>query len=301
MFDICIPSYNREELLFVMLDSIPDSVNVHVSDNGGCYRENEMFKLHGNVTMYPSESIIPMFNNWARAASLSKERFFFLPSDDDIYYPQMIEIVNNVLNDISQNDLGDISMIVFGHDLIDGNGDKISSWSPAVEGIFSEVESFEQFRFGVDARMPSILINKLKYDEIGGINLALQHTAADSELVQKLALAGKVVFSKKTVSAYRVWPGSETHKKIASAEWSNDIDLWMRNLSSLLHKNKYSSSFVNRTVDEIKLRNIVAGVFYCDCIKHMINFLRINRYPYRATLKTQLRLVYRIMMKVLNK
>lgn len=301
MFDICIPSYNRDKLLSLMIDSIPDSINVHISDNGGCYRENKALNSHHNVTMYPDESIIPMFNNWARAASLSKERFFFLPSDDDIYYPQMKEIVTDILKDIYTNDIDDVSMIVFGHDLIDGNGDKISSWHPAVEGTFVGNESFEQFRFGVDARMPSILINKQKYDEIGGINLALQYTAADSELVQRLALAGKVVFSQKTVSAYRVWPGSETHKTIATEEWSNDIDLWMRNISFLLHKNHYSSRFVNRTTDEIKLRNIVAGVFYCDSIKQMIDFLRINKYPYRATLKTQLRLVYRIMMKVVKK
>lgn len=301
MFDICIPSYNREKFVSLLTNSIPDDISVNVSDNGGFYVHSDILKKRNNVHVFHSEEVLPIFTNWNMAVSFSKSPLFFLPSDDDLYYGNMLQVVNDELETIQANQLSDISMVVFGHDLIDENGKVLSSWRPPCEGLVDSDKAFEIFRFGVDARMPSVLINRKKYDDIGGINISLQLTAADSELIQKLALAGKVVFSKEIISGYRVWPGSLTHKKIASIEWVEEIDKWTRNISSLLYKKNYTKAYIKKTTDEIKLRNIVAGVFYADGVKGMVQFLCMNKYPYHATLKTQLRLLYRIILKVINK
>ncbi|MNZ10373.1 hypothetical protein D3C78_272160 [compost metagenome] len=300
-FNICIPSYKRESLLQVMINSISDDILVCISDNGDFYKKNRTFHGKANVFIHGCAPVIPMFSNWVRAASLSEEPFFFLPSDDDLYYQGLEVKVSKTVDSISDQDMSNVSMIVFGHNIIDEFGNVLSSWVPPVEGIFESKAAFEVFKFGVDARMPSILINKEKYQNVGGINTAFQLTAADSELIQKLALTGKVIFSKEIISAYRVWPGSLTHKKIASEEWSREIELWMSNIVPLLYAEKYSSSFIKEVTDEIRLRNIITGVSYADGIKSLIQFLFIKKYPRHAKMKTHMRLILQVLKKFIHK
>ncbi|WP_153012867.1 hypothetical protein [Pseudacidovorax intermedius] len=283
---IAIPTYNRSELLNDLLNSIPEAAPVWVSDNGGL---TEKGKINRNVNLEFSgcADVIPMFSNWNRAARLvtPDQSHVIIPSDDDKYLAGGLEHIRDIL---VQNPEAD--MIVCGCDLIDESGSVFHTYRPERDEILVGEPAFRKFIKGVDARMPAIAFKRTTFEKLGGLDSSFELTAADSDLVQRCALNGKVVFSTTVVGQYRVWRGSLTHAKIASDQWMAEIEKWLKKIDVELDNGSLDlQADWRKARAEIAARNLLSaiGLLYAGKrYEELIQFRKKYPIPAGASLRT---------------
>lgn len=289
---ITIPTYNREEKLVEILKSIPDGFKVAVSDNGSTISD-EVISEYQNVDFVKTPSVVNMFENWNLAIkNMSNCDYIIIPSDDDLYYPDSF---NKISKSIKESD--DVDIFVFGNNFIDENQKIINKYSPSVNKVLNAPLGFEEFKKGVQARMPSIVFKKTFLDKVGYFDEIFKFTAADSELIQRCLLLGKSAFIPDIISGYRVWEGGLTHKTIATQGWINEISLWTDKISSLASEeyDKINKVFFSKKYEDIiYAENLLVGLVllfrqkkYEECINHYISC----RFPKKATLTIKIKII----------
>lgn len=288
-YSLAVPTFERYDELQKLLDSISKSVSIYISDNGSTLPAS-LLQQYSNAVVSKVFPAVLMFPNWNLAANLVQTEWLAIPSDDDIYYPESFQIIERCLEQYA-----DMDMIVFGFNTINADGQVLSSWIPQLETCIAP-SGFVNFKYGVDARMPSILIKLKLFKELGGFDEGFRFTAADSEFVQRAALIGDVQFIPEVVAGYRVWEGGMTHNKISSVEWMEEIDRWCHRISSFC-KERNINIYSKRINDEIYARNLVGGIIgarkssgYMAAWAHLTRC----RYPFRALVRTQLSLWYKL-------
>lgn len=289
-YGLAVPTYKRDVELKKLLVTIPEQVPVYISDNGATLPIS-FEKERKNTFIQKVATVVPMFPNWNLAASSVKEEWLAIPSDDDIYYPGAFEIIDRCLGLYA-----DADMIVFGHNIIDENEKILSSWTPKL-AAFDAPAGFSQFQYGVDARMPSIFIKRELFHRLNGLDENFSITAADSDILQRLALVGKVQFVPEIISGYRVWEGGTTQKRIASKEWMNDIEYWCKRIAEFSLEQKIDLD-MERIGDEIFARNLMSGILamkkqngYIAAWRYFLEF----RFPRAAMSFTKIRLLALVM------
>ena len=295
---IAIPTYNRNNLLLRLISTIPNNVKVFISDNGS-YVTPEIETQFNNLKVLKHSKVISIFENWNSAlAAVNDCDYLAIPSDDDLYVSDQFQTIQAVI------DNNDADVFVFGNNFVNENDQVTGSFCPDKLEVFESPNGFRKFRFGVDVRMPSVFFKKSFLDELGYFDEKLfTLTAADSELVQRALLTGKVIFVPEIVSSYRVWSGSLTDQRIASAHWMREVDAWTNKISSLalvrLNDVEYSSFNWKQYKDEIFARNLLAGMSnlykakkYADLLTHF----KTMRYPKHALLKTKLRILKQLVV-----
>lgn len=286
---IAVPTYNREDQLGTLLTAIPEDISIYVSDNGAYLSPEFKAKFPEVDFKTVTGEAVRMFQNWNLAARMVREDWVVIPSDDDIYFDNSFEIIKKYTNIYSAADV-----VIFGHQTIDENYQKINEWKPRELVECSAPKGFECFKFDVCARMPSIFFKRSFLEELGYFDEHFKITAADSDLVQRALIKGRSVFIPEVVSGYRVWMGGATHNTIASAEWMREIDYWGEKIQNVLQEIPEYSKEAALIRAELYARNLLAGVSvskrsggYVAAWGHM----KKCKYPYRALLRTQLRLL----------
>lgn len=288
-YGLAVPTFKRYDELQKLLTSIHISVPVYISDNGSTLPES-LQQQHSNAVVCKVFPPVLMFPNWNLAAKLVQAEWVAIPSDDDIYYQESFDIIERCLEQYY-----DMDMIVFGHNTIDADGHVINSWLPNLESCVAP-SGFLKFKYGVDARMPSIFIKTALFKELSGFDEGFKITAADSDFIQRAALIGNVQFVPEVISGYRVWEGGLTHNKIASVEWMEEVDRWCNRISKFC-KDHNISIYSKKNQDEIYARNLLAGVISAKKSRGYIaawNHIIKCRYPFKALVRTQLSLLYRL-------
>lgn len=291
---IAIPSYNRKKLVDNLVSTIPDEVFVAVSDNGG-YLKNGLESRVKNLKIDSHKEILDVFDNWNHALNMVLDHcdYVAMPSDDDLYLPGWFSVVKKY---IECNEWG-ADIFVFGHKYIDGHDNYIGEYSHSELIVVDSPFGFLKYRYGVDARMPSVVFRSEFLKEIGSYDASLfKLTAADSELIQRALLIGKVVFAPEVISCYRVWDGSLTNNKVASTQWLKEIDMWTQKISKIgFEKTEFfTKKFSDNYSDEIYARNLYAGLsnlFKRREYKEVLKFKKSTRWPSHALAKTKLRIL----------
>lgn len=282
--DFCIPTYNRVEYVKDLLASLPNGANVSLRDNGNFLRDVE-FEFKGRLRIERDDFVVNMFENWSKVSLLGNRRWFFLASDDDVYYENLSSELEKALACNPK-----AGMIVFGHNNIDSTGNVLSSWMPETAELKFGKDAFDAFAYGVDARMVSILINRECYTNLGGISTGFNVTAADSELVQRLSVKYPVLFVPAVIAGYRVWSGGATHEKIATKEWYLDILLWMQKLERVLYSEQWArrSLWRRHIQHDIRLQNINSALIALPSFTAKLSYLANASYPILSRPRTHL-------------
>lgn len=295
---VAIPTYARKEMLFRLIGSLPPDWQVFVSDNNASLVPLGD-SLGPHVTVSHSDHLIPMFANWNRALSLVEGScsHVFIPSDDDLYLPIAGTAVADALARHS-----DADMFVFGCDFFNEQDKRWGGYCPSMHEALVDGQGFLKFIGGVDARMPGILFRKTFLDRIGAFDERFELTAADSELIQRAALMGRTVFIPTVIGLYRIWSGSLTSSRQATELWMNEVDVWTGKIAELLlNSHQLSDRGINpwRFQDEIYIANLRAGIgslksrgIYFGAWRHLLT----SRYPYRASLLSQLKLLAHLLL-----
>lgn len=259
MLGFAIPTYNREKLLQQLVTSISVKYPVYISDNSTTIHDLEFFESYPLVKISPCTQLLPMFENWNRAAACVDEivTHVVIPSDDDLY---ITEKINHIENAIAQNP--EIDIFIFGCDYID-EYDRVSrGYLPETTQKYMNGDGFFKFIHGVDARMPGVIFRKEFFNKLNGFNQKYKLTASDSELVQKALLLGNSMFVSETVGYYRIWSGSLTSARQASMDWLNEVSTWTANISRLIEQSanqKISSINVKKFAANIYVTNLLSG------------------------------------------
>lgn len=294
---IAIPTYNRNKLLVKLLDSIPSKINIVVSDNGN-YVTESIKANYKNTNFISTGKTLDVFSNWNNAIKNTNSEWVIIPSDDDTYHKDSLTKIDFFLNKYSKSDI-----LIFGHNIIDGNDKIMKGWQIENEIEYKKPKGYEVFKYGVEARMPSIVFKKKILKEVGFFDENYTLTAADSDLVQKCLLFGDSVFIPEILSNYRVWEGSLTNNKIASKHWLDEIDYWQKKITELgtLQYNKYNIKPLNhkKIKDIVYAKNLIIGLSKIrkkDGFFEALKFIKTNRYPFRADFKTQLVLIKKLLI-----
>lgn len=286
---VAIPTYNRENYLRILLNTIPDNVEVVISDNGnGCSIEfKEEFK---NRKFIGTDHVIAPLENWNKAASNLDTEWICLACDDDIFFENAFSEFNSY-----QEKYPDAEMIIFGHKNIDEQGKEINSWKIDTLRVLDSPKGYEIFKYGVDARIIGVFFKKDLYNRIGKFDETFKVTASDSDFIQLALLNCKSVFVPEVTVGYRIWEKSSTEQTIATKEWMYEVFYWQSKVSAELKKTNYSNYEIRKNTNEVIARNLVGGLSSLkrqnNDILNSLKFLLQFRYPFFATIKTQLRIV----------
>ena len=172
---VAIPTYNRSVLLDKLLSSIPANVPVSVSDNGS-FTDVTIKQKFKNADFISHSSVIDVFENWNVAAKNSNAKWLLIPSDDDLFYGDAFDTARNYITKYPNAD-----MLIFGHELIDGDGNSREGWSPKQEIEYIAPTGFEIFKYGVDARMPSIVFKTSSLKRLNYFDEYYKLTSGDSD------------------------------------------------------------------------------------------------------------------------
>lgn len=294
---VAIPTYNRLQYLSKILKSIPASIKIIVSDNGS-YLPQEFREEFNNVTFIQQSPVVDVIINWNKCINAVETEWFMLPSDDDLYYEDSFEIIQEYITKHNDADL-----LIFGHNVIDKDGNETSKWIPNEEMQYNPPSGYEIFKYGVDSRFPAMVFKTSKVKELNNLDESYKLTAADSKMIQQVMLSGKVVFINKIVGAYRVWPQNSTTLTLGTANWLNEIDKWQDEIAQQV-KMAYSDTNLKinsgHVKDEVYANNLLAGITNKRAVTGFsgtYNFLKSVRFPWNAKLKTKLRILKALLLK----
>jgi len=296
---VAIPTYNRNDYLQELLDTIPANFpgSVIVNDNGNFVNDSIKSK-YGDFRFISLVDKIEMFANWNSVIASVDTEWFILPSDDDLFYPNSFKFIEEELRN---NPDGDI--FIFGYNVIDENGQILNSWNPEKAQVLNSPDGFKVFLKGVDGRCPSIIFRTEFAKKMGNFDESFIYTAADSLLIQKCLLYGKSVFVQKIISGYRTWPNNLTTQLISTTDWLNKVEQWTSIIAGLLQKDFSSVMGSERIInfkDEIYARNLLSGIKNKrgkEGILSALQFFMQSRFPFHADLNTRLRIIKAIVSK----
>lgn len=227
LISICIPTYKRLDYLYNLIQTIPEEIEIIISDNGN-FITNE-FGEYKNVKVCHTDRILPMFSNWNNAIKNTTSKWFIIPGDDDLFHKDTFNNINLFLE--KYNDAG---MVIFGHDIINDKLEITKGWKPTEEEYILPPFGLLKFQKGVDARVPSIIFNTDRFKEQGMFDERFKFTAADSFIIQRLSLVYPTVFIPQVLGIYRVWENNFTNTKIYTKEWFDQVALWLFEITDLI-------------------------------------------------------------------
>jgi glycosyltransferase involved in cell wall biosynthesis len=295
---VAIPTYNRENYLRVLLNTIPDDVDVLISDNGNncSVQFKEEYK---NRRFIGTDYVIAPLENWNNAASNLDTEWICVACDDDIFFKNAFDEFRHY-----EAKYSDAEMIIFGHKNIDEEGNEINFWKVNSLQILEAPKGYDIFKYGVDARIIGVFFKKDLYNRIGKFDEIFKVTASDSDFIQRALLNCKSVFVPETIAGYRVWKNSSTEQTIATKDWMKEVFYWQSKVATELRKNNYNNQDIRKNTNEVIARNLFGGLSSLKkqnkSVFYSLRFLLQFRYPVFATVKTQLRIIACILKTALK-
>lgn len=286
---ILVPTYNRLEYLEKLLDTIPSTANVIVGDNGA-YIPEQFKQKYPSFVFHSRPETLEALENWNKCIEMVETEWFVIPSDDDLYYENSFDIIGKSIQQYQ-----DFDVIIFGHNVIDKNGTITSSWKPAELKTFTPPFGYQIFKYGVDARFPSMIFKKKIVVENGLFDTSYKITAGDSKLIQRCLLKGKIAFIPALAGAYRTWEQNSTTLTRSTIGWFNEIDRWQKEIlpeainAFASTKKKIKTGNIR---DEVFARSLIASlrakreIGIVDSLK----FASKVRYPWQANFRTHLQI-----------
>lgn len=295
---IAIPTYNRNNYLVKLLDTIPSNIEVAVSDNGGFVTE-EIKNKYSKAKFDSFSEIIPMYNNWNRAIKNLNTDWICLASDDDLF---LNDAFTQLFSYIEKFPLAEV--IIFGNENIDENGNITSVWMPEKTQEYRSPNGYYPSKYGVQAKMIGIFFKKDLFEKVGGFNEEYRITASDSHLVQKLILEGQTLYVSEVVSQYRIWNNNFTSQTIAKKAWIDEVIYWQDKIAIELKRKGVTNSKISNYRNEVIARNLLGSLTNIRKNKGgiipVIKFLKQFPYPIHANFRTHLSIIKCLLASLLK-
>ncbi|MDY4368051.1 hypothetical protein SNR26_10000 [Pectobacterium brasiliense] len=291
---IAIPTYNRVEHLTRLVDSIPQSINLGISDNGAYIKDSLKWD---NAKVVQHVEVIPMFNNWNESISILEDcDFLAITSDDDFYLENAFDVVSEYINAY------DCDMFIFGCNTIDENDFVTGRYCPEKLELLMPGAGIKYNFYHIPVRMPAIFFKKTFLEKIGCFDVEnFKITASDSELIQRALILGKSLYVPIVIANYRMWGGNATSNTIATKQWLMEIKNWTGKIKKLALEINNDALKLDWTKyeDEVLALNILAGLSLLRRKKEYEKLLahyRMSGIPKKARLITKLRIIKQVLV-----
>lgn len=224
LLSICIPTYNRPELLKRTLESVlscEEEIEIIVTDNSTNELTKDLvgdfFQLH-KVNGWYHKNVFPsdfsgtdlMVENFNMGIKLAKGKFVYVIHDDDFVIKDSggIKIILNYLREY-----GDLySVFKFGIQLVNKKAEKLRNQVPKKNKYLSDVSSLKRLMSNSSfVRFPAMVIKKEAYDTIGVFDRTMKGPT-DLDMWSRMFNAYGVFEISEVVSAYTIHPEAETMK-----------------------------------------------------------------------------------------
>jgi glycosyltransferase involved in cell wall biosynthesis len=215
VLSICIPTYNRTDLLRRTLRSFEGGtpeVEVIICDNSdnddsGRMAKEEMASFKGCWSYHKNEPPIGPIDNVNKGIKLSHGKFVYVLHDDDYLFPGGIATILEKLKEHP-----DKNVFSFGVKIVDINEKIIQVEAPKKETLLTpEMALYKTLSDSSYIRMPSIVIRRDSYNTVGFWD---PQTAPpdDIDMFARLFMKYGLLKVPAVVAAYTVHEGAWTEK-----------------------------------------------------------------------------------------
>lgn len=219
LLSICIPTYNRPELLLRTIKSIPDhpEVEIIVTDNSNNFESKEIVEktlcYYGTKWTYhknnfPSEWPGPrlMVENFNQGIRLASGQYICFIHDDDFLYPSGLPKILNKIKTENRD------VFMFGINLVDYNGDRKRTQKAKTDAYYPPLKALKKLLSNSSfVRFPAIIARKSVYDAVGYFN-AERKGPTDLDMWARIFSEYGVYHVSDVVAAYTIHDGAETMK-----------------------------------------------------------------------------------------
>lgn len=207
---ICIPTYNRSDLLKKTLISVARQTvkpyEVIVADNCSEDDTEEVAKSFPGVVYYRNEKNLGLAGNSNRCIQFAKGEFVTILHSDDLIAPNWHEYWLSVLSQYKDSDVGVFFSTIFTIDINDRA--KIVYRLFSKERLLTPSEAFRVLWSRNMCGLPasgSIIFRKSIFNDIGGYVEELS-TEADALLVLRILNNYAIFHSPQLIYAFRIHP-----------------------------------------------------------------------------------------------
>lgn len=231
---ICIPTYNRSDLLRKTLISVArqtvEPYEIIVADNCSEDDTEKVAKSFQGVMYYRNEGNLGLAGNSNRCIQLAKSEFVTILHSDDLIAPQWHEYWLSILSRYRDSDIAVFFSSVF---TIDSNDRaKIVYRVFSKEKVLAAGEAFKVLWSRNMCGLPAsggIIFRKSMFKEIGGYVEDLS-TEADALLVLRILNKYGIFHSPRLLYAFRIHPFQTSDRAIQEKTIDKKLDILNRHL-----------------------------------------------------------------------
>jgi glycosyltransferase involved in cell wall biosynthesis len=219
LLSICVPTYNRPDLLKRTLQSIPDNdlLEVVVTDNSTDDRSEELVGQHysGHKCSWQyNRNNFPkswsggklMVENFNMGIKLAKGRYILFIHDDDFMWEKGLDYIFEYV----QNENNPV--LFFGVNLVDADGRKIKSQTASSDVYLNPEQSLKLLLSNSSlVRFPAVVAHRDVYQKVGFFNVAY-NGPCDFDLWARIFSIYGVLRVAKVITAYTIHDAAATMK-----------------------------------------------------------------------------------------
>ena len=244
---ICIPTYNRQNLLSKLLETIPYDFpgQVIISDNGNFLDHN--FKLkYKKYKILIQEPIVSMYENWNKCIEAVKTKWFMIPSDDDIL---ITESFNSIENSIVEN--FDCGIIFFGFKIVNDNDQITFEYKPIKKEYYNPPNGLLCYKYGLHWRIPSIIISTEAAKSVNLFDKKFEFAFGDLKFVNSLLLNFKSAIYPSEICNYKMWNSNFTTQFAGTVKWCKMLYKYILEVEKFFNNEKDT---INKEVKNFYLK-----------------------------------------------
>lgn len=233
LLSICIPTYNRADLLLRTLKSIPDrpEVEIIVTDNStnflskavvektlGYYSSAWIYHKNNFPADWPGAKL--MVENFNQGIRLASGEYVCFIHDDDFLYPSGLHKILNKLKKANKD------VFMFGINLVDYRGERKKTQSAERDAFYPPLKALKKLLSNSSfVRFPAIIARKKVYDAVGYFDPE-KKGPTDLDMWARIFSQYGVYHVCDVVAAYTIHDGAETMKTFNEGNISILLDIF---------------------------------------------------------------------------
>lgn len=219
-FTIILPVHNGGEFLKLCVQSIlaqtVEDFQLQILENASDDGSREWLESlkDPRISIWPSDRLLPIQDNWGRALQIPKQEFLTFVGHDDLWDPHFLSVVSDLIHSHPE-----ASLYHTHFRLIDQAG-KVLGACPGIPVEETAAQYLEaRFRFKRLSYGTGFVMRSQCYEAVGGIPLFEKLLFADDALWILMMQGSRKITSPQTCFSYR----AHSQSTAVSSDWNSQL------------------------------------------------------------------------------